>query len=369
MFMKTIRQKRLFVLVGLACILGLASCSDDSDDAEVPVVVQPTGATAQVMVVFAPGQLGDNGYADRVMNSIQAMEKQSKTDFADTLDVDFISEQSFDMTQSAMRIWAATSANPLYGNAYNRRLLVLTEQYMTDWLGNIKDLLQPGDEVLVLKAVQEDLDYAEELGLGNRLHALNISAADAARKYSRFILGKMDENRWQLDEMGEVMQIYTFRLFSDYEVVYRDSIYEALTEELDDSGEMFDYVNSYVSTMDTEGQFSAYNPEESAMQAAYDAAENMMYFSNVGFGFCYVDMGAANMGYDYFLLNQGQDDYYTLMLDAKPNFLGRFVVERLFDKALSQWVGQWLKQDAGSMPSMTKHGHWDGYCTDTVPEI
>ena len=329
--MNTIRQKRLLAQAGLVCILGLASCSDDADE---PVVVRQNGATAQVMVVFAPGQLGDNGYADRVMNGIQIMEKQSKTDFADTLDVDFISEQSFDLAQSAMRLWAATNANPLYGNTYNRRLLVLTEQYMTEWLNNIKDLLQPNDEVLVLKAVQEDLDNAEALVLGNRLHALNISAANAARKYSRFILGKMDENRWELDETGEVMQIWTFRLFPDYETVYRASISEALTEEPD----------------------------------AYDAAENMMYLSNVGFGFCYVDMGAANMGYDYFLLNQGQDDYYTLMLDAKPNFLGRFVVERLFDKALSQWVGQWLKQDAGSMPSMTKHGQWDGYCTDSVPE-
>ena len=363
--MNTIRQKRLLAQAGLVCILGLASCSDDADE---PVVVRQNGATAQVMVVFAPGQLGDNGYADRVMNGIQIMEKQSKTDFADTLDVDFISEQSFDLAQSAMRLWASTNANPLYGNTYNRRLLVLTEQYMTEWLSNIKDLLQPNDEVLVLKAVQEDLDNAEALVLGNRLHALNISAADAARKYSRFILGKMDENRWELDETGEVMQIWTFRLFPDYETVYRDSIYEALTEELDESGEMFDYIDRYASSMSTEGRLSADDPEESAMQAAYDAAENMMYLSNVGFGFCYVDMGAANMGYDYFLLNQGQDDYYTLMLDAKPNFLGRFVVERLFDKALSQWVGQWLKQDAGSMPSMTKHGQWDGYCTDSVPE-
>lgn len=366
--MNTLRQRRLPALALLACALVFAACSGESEEPE-PVVETNPGATAQVMVVFAPRQLGDNGYADRVMSGIQQVEQQSTAVFADTLDVDFISEQSFALTQSAMRYWAANTSNPLYGNKYKRRLLVLTEQYMIAWLDDIKDLLQPDDEVLVLKAVEEDLNEVAALEPGNRLHTLNISAADAARKYSHFILSKMDENRWSLDEAGEVMQIWTFRLFPDYETVYRDSIYEALTEELDDSGEMFDYIDRYASSMSTEGLLSADDPEESAMQAAYDAAENMMYLSNVGFGFCYVDLGAANMGYDYFLLNQGQDDYYSLMLDAKPNFLGRFVVERLFDKALSQWVGQWLTQETGSMPPATEHGQWDGYCKDTVPEI
>ena len=83
-------------------------------------------------------------------------------------------------------------------------LLVIVIVFWKDWVAILKNLFHSKTLLLLiiaslpalivklgLKAVQEDLDNAEVLGLGNRLHALNISAADAARKYSRFILGKM----------------------------------------------------------------------------------------------------------------------------------------------------------------------------------
>ena len=357
--------RRLIYLMLLAATL-VAGCKSDDDD-EQPVVEAPKGPTVQAMVVFAPGQLGDNGYADRVMSGIHGLEELSTTTFADSLDVDFISEQSFATTQAMLKAWVANPKNPLYGNEFSRRLLVLTESYMLGWLTDVKDQLRAGDEVLVLKTSADDIEAQTSLGLGSRLHGMNISAADAARKYCNFITSKMQEKRWSMDETGEMMQFWMFRLYPDYEYTYCDSIYEVFDEELNASGEI-DMVDTPISLMQHEGLLSSTNPEESAMQAAYDAAENMMYYSSAGFGFCYVDLGAASMGYDYFLLNQGQDEYYSLMLDAKPNFLGRFVVERLFGKALVQWAKDWLMQPAGNMPAHTLHGQWDGYCTNTVPE-
>ena len=51
--------KILFLLLALGT---MAACSDDDE----PEVVQPV-ARVQVMAVFEPGQMGDQGYADRVM--------------------------------------------------------------------------------------------------------------------------------------------------------------------------------------------------------------------------------------------------------------------------------------------------------------
>ena len=359
--------RKLIYLLLLTATLFVGCKSDDDDEQQQPVTPTVKGATTQVMVVFAPGQLGDNGYADRVMSGIHTLEQLSSSDFADSLDVNFIAEQTFDETITSIKAWAANIKNPFYDSNYTRRLLVLTESYMLGWIAEVKDLLGQDDELLVLKANEEDLATGSDLGLGNRLHAMNISAAEAARKYARFVLQKMDDNRWQLDISGEVMQFWNFRLYPDYEMAYRDSIFEVLDEEFMNTDGMVDMVNNPVSSMESAGLLSAENPEESSMQAAYDAADNMMFLSNIGFGFCFVDLGSANMGYDYFLLNQGQDDYYSLMLDARQNFLGRFVVDRRFGMALANWTKQWLLQQTGEMPVMTLHGEWDGYCQDTVP--
>ncbi|MCR4603944.1 MAG: hypothetical protein K5683_10515 [Prevotella sp.] len=359
--------KKILFLILLTATL-FVGCKSDDDDEITPVTEIPKGPNIQAMIVFAPGQLGDNSYADCVMKGIHGLEELSKSTFADSLNVDFIAESNFELTKASLKAWAANTRNPIYGNEYKRRILIFTESYMMEWLTDIKDQLQENDEVLALKVNEAELIAVERLGMTNRIHGLNISAADAARKYCTFINSKMEENRWKLDELGDVMQVWMFQLYPDYQMAYRDSVYEVFSEELLSTGDI-DLFFSPISSLETEGKMSAVNPEESAMQASFDAAESMVTYSMLGFGFCYVDLGAANLGYDYFLLNQGRDDFYTLMLDGKPNLLGRFVVQRYFDKAIVEWVRQWLLQSKGSMPTMTTHGQWDGYCTNTVPEV
>ncbi|MCR5199307.1 MAG: hypothetical protein K6D55_11085 [Prevotella sp.] len=50
--------------------LWLGGCSDHDEHSESEKQAQP--ATKQVMVFFAPGQLGDNGYADKVFSGVFA---------------------------------------------------------------------------------------------------------------------------------------------------------------------------------------------------------------------------------------------------------------------------------------------------------
>ena len=51
----------------LLVVVCVAGCQKDNPKEEMPATEeQKTGATTQVMVLFAPGQLGDNGYSDAV---------------------------------------------------------------------------------------------------------------------------------------------------------------------------------------------------------------------------------------------------------------------------------------------------------------
>ena len=67
------RLTYLFVLFAL--VLTSCSKSDEDDQQPTPDVQPAKGATLQVMVAFAPGQLGDQGFADNVMKSVVLMQQ------------------------------------------------------------------------------------------------------------------------------------------------------------------------------------------------------------------------------------------------------------------------------------------------------
>ena len=126
------------MLLTAAVLLLTASCSKDDDK---PQPVNPpvaAGARLQVMMVFAPGQLGDGGYADGLLQGVSALQlPEAMKSWTDTIDVHFISLYSVADTRQALKNWAATAAHPFYESTYERRLLVLTEPYMTAWLADV----------------------------------------------------------------------------------------------------------------------------------------------------------------------------------------------------------------------------------------
>ena len=352
----------MFLAAGGFC--GCSSDDDDVDDNKEPVIESPKGATMQVMVVFAPGQLGDKGYADRVMDGIHLIESNQPEADSSKVDVHFISLSDPIFTRRSMEQWIHTATNGFTGTDYKRRLLVLTESYMIDWLakGEGKDLRE-NDEVLVLKAIGDDADNSN-LQLGSRLHTLNIAATVSARKFSSFMDARIarEIERGYEDRFNPNL-LTMLRLYSKEEVEYRDSLYETLIELRGDDLEVNE--DMALSDLDNAGIYSSLLNEE-VIQGAYDCGmmlEN--YVKSDGNIFTIVDLGAANLGFDYCLIRQSGFSYSTLMLDARPNKLNRFVIDRRFDLALNNWVSQWASRDVAQMPKAISYSD-ENYCQDNI---
>ena len=350
------------LLAGLALLMTGVLTSCNNEDEIVPEVAPPLqGATKQVMVVFAPGQLGDKGYADRVMDGIDILATAQDQLEVPEADVNYISMSDPLFTFKALEQWMANARNPFNGQDYGHRLLVLTESYMLQWLAESSAEMRDSDEVLVLKAIQEDLDNVAALGLGKRLHALNISAERSARKFCEYMDQRIDYEEGRGRDVNP-SSINMLRLYDEEEVAYRDGIRETLTEVRGEELEMSDYA---LSALDNYGTYSPLL-EENIIQAAYDSGQ--MLHNKVrsdGTIFTFVDLGSANMSFDYYLMRQPSFSYTTLMLDAQPSLLRRFVIDRRFDTAVSEWVTGWMDAAPGEMPQATSYND-ENYCQDNI---
>lgn len=338
-----------------ALVLLALSCSKNPLQPVEPAVEEAGGASRQVMVLFAPGQLGDNGYADAVMSGLYSLKRKGTLPDADSLDVRFISADTYRETYDQFAAWIGSSTNPFYGTPYKHRLAVITEPYMLEWFDELYARFQGTDEILVLKVNEDDVrraaaDYTFE----GRIHGLNISAAGSARAFCDYMKKEKPEEK----------TLPFFRLYSDEIVSYRDSLYEVFSREL--GGKDAIYV-SPLSTEASEGIFSS-TYETTALESAFQWA-NMMQraFNHQVNSFAAVDLGAANAGWDYFLMDAPQETFTSILLDARPMSLAnRFIITRDFGKALSGWCVRWTMGDR--MPEMEVHGNWDGYCEDNIPK-
>ena len=347
-------------LVTLLAALLFTGCKSD-DDKSTPA---PPAPRVQVTTVFAPGQLGDMGYADRVMKGVSALKKSDTND----VEVSIIASDKVETTRQMLTDWAATTSSSIDGASYSRRLLVLTEPYMVAWLANMKSQLKTTDEVLLLKASEADVQAAAQtLGIGDRVYGLNISAASAVKRFDEMRKQYCSWNALNTDTVG----IGTVRLYDDDVVAYRDSISETLKKlALKDP--------YFFSIIDKAGEQYSTRYKVTAFEAAYhvcglcyamaiqraDSLANERAFKT----FVISDLGSANHGADLFLVSTNQRiGVIMLMLDAESNTdMLRFAAIRHFDRALASWTQQWLNLPASSMPRMELHGGWDGYCTDDI---
>ncbi len=343
--------KILILLLGLGM---MAACSSDDDE---PEVVQPV-ARVQVMAVFAPGQLGDQGYADRVMKGVNTLMKADAG--IDSVEVNFIASYDVETTCTMLADWVGRRASVLDGAPNSRRLLVLTEPFMVKWLADMKNQLTANDEVLLLKVSDDDVEAAAQtLGMEGRVHGLNISAASAVRHF--------EEARKAYYEMigGSEIQTNMMRLYTDSVVNYRDSVCETIMEMSPD----IDYVPGF-HIIDQGGLVYSNEFQETAFELAYSLCGLMRAIATLASSrlFTIVDFGSANSGAEFFLMGSNEDmRVIMVMLDGESNTaLHRFAIIRDFDRALDGWTQQWLRQPLGTMPLMELHGGWDGYCTDDI---
>ncbi len=337
------------MLLTAAALLLTASCSKDDDE---PQQVNPpaaAGARLQVMMVFAPGQLGDGGYADGLLEYASGMEfLEIMPDAEDSIDVQFISLYSVNDTRQALKEWAAAVTHPFYKDVtYERRLLVLTEPYMTAWLADVKTNLRETDEVLVMKA---DEAYAQQVadtyGLGTRAHGLNYDLAPSIRLYC-------DNVRWMIDNpdyapgfFGDKPEVVILRRFNTKQNYYCDGIEDVIRQQLGNDVTLSVYaLADYVQADDLSEQTNV-----AYIQAAYTAAAQLdQHFQQTGYGFVIADMGTCNFGMLNYLLGSPLYHYEVVMLDSNPYTYNYMAICRQ-GGAVMTWIADWMRQPAAAMP-------------------
>ena len=349
------------LIIPLLLLLTIA-CSKNNDE---PLPTSDEKSSQyEVMVVFAPGQLGDNGYADNVLQGINSVSQKDTEEEADSMNVSFIATYDQDDLATAVKDWASNAANPFHSGDYERRLLVLTEPYLSPLLADIGPLLRPSDEVLLLKVNEDDVEsLAQRYGLNDRIHGLNISAATSARNYCRNMRQLVEGPSLSIfDEIISLDTLYFFRLYDNQTVTYRDSIYETLQEEF---GQTSTIVTTSINNLAGEGIFSVEHGN-SVIESAFNIANEMLRrHEDWNASFAFVDLGNGNAGWDYFLLGTSiLHCFRTLMLDVPDDMgLGRAEIQRHFGDALLQWSSDWASSPTGTMPRQVTHCNGQ-YCED-----
>ena len=338
-------KKRLFLFtLVVSTMLSFSACSSDDNDEE-PNGTLSGDAPVQITVVFEPNQLGDQGYADRILKGLQQIEKADEADGENNIDVRYISLTDENKTRQAVEQWSNTRTNSYKSQTpYERRLLVLTKATQAEWLNSL--YINENDEVLLLNS---DKSIAEISTLGNRIHTLNISAYASVKKYFKYV-DQMESS--ELAPFTEMVGLIRF----DEKQLFADSISEAFHDYYGDTKEL-EIVN-----FDEER-----GDESNITTASYRLAYSYSDYEAMGFYFSIIDLGTANLGYDYYLFNNEQEIERALLLDAETsNLLPRFCICRKFDKALIDWVTRWATGEIGSMPQTEWHGMWDGYTEDDI---
>ncbi len=337
------------MLLTAAALLLTASCSKDDDE---PQQVNPpaaAGARLQVMMVFAPGQLGDGGYADGLLEYASGMEfLEVMPDAEDSIDVQFISLYSVNDTRQALKEWAAAVTHPFYKDAtYERRLLVLTEPYMTAWLADVKTNLRETDEVLVMKA---DEAYAQQVadtyGLGTRAHGLNYDLAPSIRLYCDDVRSTIDNPDYAPGFFGDKPEVVILRRFNAQQNYYCDGIEDVIRQQLGNDVTLSVYaLADYVQADDLSEQTNV-----AYIQAAYTAAAQLdQHFQQTGYGFVIADMGTCNFGMLNYLLGSPLYHYEVVMLDSNPYTYNYMAICRQ-GGAVMTWIADWMRQPAAAMP-------------------
>lgn len=370
------KSKIFFLMLLVASIA--TSCSKDDDDNGTPGQETATGATMSVTVVFAPGQLGDMGFADNVLEGVYRLKVLDHQAQPDTIDVNYLAGADLDAAKEMVEDWFDNGYNIYTAKPFERRLLVLTEPFMVDWLEPLKERFLDIDEVLVLKMNKDDVDKAAtRLGLASRLHGLNISAASSARRYCQYIWQTIQEAEEEHEaeiESGKASDddpdykplncdnMCYFRLYEPDKVALRDSVYEVLKEEL---GGRTEIVFNFMATTVGDGIYTG-EEQNSILQEAYKYGQLLSdLYTEERSRFHFADLGSAAQGLGYYFMGR-QSDVDVLSLDTQ--LASQWWVRRDFGTALFNWTAQWMRSDAiATMPASQVFGGWNSnYVTDNI---
>lgn len=339
------------ILMALALVCTMTACNSDDDQ-------QPEASVApgvEVCIVFAPNELGDQGYADRVLTGMHQFDMQLSEDDFDRVHLRYIAVGDTDAVKNELLRWDQQGISPYNGRAYERRLMVMTDACLLPYLADTP--LGDTDEVLVMNVANQQFDQMPEARrLGSRLHLLSISAAEAARKLCRHIdyeTSHPEDTRLQRPKIVSLFQIH------NPSGVLADSIAEVIANyRFDDDGVK-------VTDMDTEGLVKAGN---NAYTQAYWLGCTMAESRVFGYAVC--SLNTYNTAILAAFHIKGMGTCEPTFLDTEiGNSASRYpTIIRHYDRALCQWLQRWLSVPVGAMPEREWHGTWDGFTTDNISE-
>ena len=292
-----------------------------------------------------PENWATKGYADRVLTGMHLFDMQlSEADY-DRVQLRYIATDSKEALALQLNEWDKQGVSPYTDKAYERRLLVLTDAEQLPMLTDMP--LGPTDEVLVMNTTDSVFAHIPRKDwLGPRLHALSISAADAARKYCHSIEDSNGLSSWQPS---------IFHLLScDDPRMMADSIQIVLSEYFEGKASLGSYARVSATTL-TDSYLIAGTTINVLRQTTDDIH-------------LVCSWGAHNAAIFAYAYTQDIGDAELLFLDTDFAGLSGFTpcIVRHYDRALCQWLERWLDGPAASMPATEWHGAWDGYVTDNI---
>lgn len=297
-------------LLHLALLLTLVACSKDGDDGK--VIAKAPGL--EVCIVFAPNELGDHGYADRVLAGMHLFGQQlgrprrigatAGTEDYDRVQLRYIAVGDTDAVSSELLRWHQQGTSPYTRLAYDRRLLVLTDRSLLHTLASVP--LSDSDEVLVMNVAEEYFFQTPKAHwLGPRLHLLNISAAEAARKLCRRIDSKPSAYAQRQRE------VWLFQGREKNEVL-ADSISQAIDE----------YFNDNISQNIFHAEYMGAGGE------AFNYAYMFGSIINQSEGYVVCNWGSLNAALLAYLYLEGPDDDKAVFVDTEiDNKTGGYSLE------------------------------------------
>ena len=329
------KQKVLQILLAVAALFMVYSCSSDNDEQPTDTATEPT---IEVCIVFAPKDLGDQGYADRILTGMFMFDQQLSSKDYDRVLLRYITPSDDETLHEQLRQWDKQGISAYTRKPFERRLLVLTSASQLQYLADTP--LGDTDEVLVLNVADSQLDQAPRKSwLGARLHSLSISAADAARKLCRHI-------DYQLSHPESFTR----------ERAIPDSLYEVLHDHYGDD------LRPVVMPRTTTGiDF------DRAVEIIRSATSDGATTASTG-SYCIYNCGNYNpYFYGYFYTHQ-TDLIETAFIDTGgvEKDRGFTSIVRYYERAFSEWLVRWLAAPSATMPAREWHGAWDGYTVDDI---
>lgn len=343
--MKT--AKFFFSLLIASVLLSTVACSSD-DSGQAPPI-DTNGHGVEVCIVFAPKDMGDQGYADRVLAGMFQFDQQLSPADYDRVLLRYVTPSDDETLHELLLQWDKQGVSAYTRKPFERRLLVLTSATQLQYLADTP--LSDTDEVLVLNVVDSLMDKApRKEWLGPRLHSLCISAADAAKKLCQHI-------DYQLNHAGSFnRQRAIWLLQFNFDYALPDSLYEVLHEH---------YGNDLRPVVMPQTKTGI--DFDRAVDIIKEAESDDASVSSIG-SYCVYNCGSYNPYFYAYFFTHRTDVVETAFLDTSlSNDADAFSsIVRHYDRALSQWLVRWLAAPAATMPLKEWHGEWDGYTSDNI---